>query len=85
MPRRAERRLGYCDFINPRTGIVLSTELLEKLDPAKGEDTFRVANYIGDTEFSEQSFASLPAAYRGFAQMIEEYAREKEAKDGDES
>lgn len=81
-----ERRLGYCDFINPRTGIVLSTELLEKLDPEEGEDAFRVANYIGDTEFSEQRCASLPAAYRAFAQMIEEYAREKEAKeDGERS
>lgn len=81
MQPRAERRLGYCDFINPRTGIVLSIELLEALEPEEGSEPCRAVNYIGDTEFSEQRFASLSAAYRGFAQMIEEYAREKEDKE----
>lgn len=77
-----ESRLGFIQFVNPNTGIVLSTELREKAEPGKGEDPFRVVNYIGDTEFSEQPSASLPNAYRDFAFQVEEYAREKEAKDG---
>lgn len=81
MDTSRELRHGFCQFINTRTNIVLSVELRERVEgnssPADGP-WFRVVNYIGDTEFSEEPCKTLAEAYRAFGRQVEEYAREKE-------